>query len=510
MQIEKVIRECGKALLKLFRLQLIHIVILLWICGVDSTFAGSAEDGVPSRHYYDSIFAKATGDTIPVSFPRMISLHTNIIDWVTTTPNVTVEVDLSPFKRTSYSILLTGKFNPNIDVNTTHLRWVYNIIGVKGELRKYWRTGNLEQAAIPTEIEPDTTLWKPFSKLSYFRRRHLSGRYLKKPRYWRAYYIGIYAAYNKFSLCLDGSGKQGDAISFGLSAGYSVPLYKHLDGSGWDLDLGLSVGAMITSYTKYEYYRESGCYVFAGNEPRHVLPYPMIQDIHISLAYRFRTIEKKVLYGATKFMLREERRAAREALRVKLLEQKRERKDSIARYSDINAILDRAGNQLAAYPDSTAYYYLILKGAVDYTEKNIVDLKTDDEWKFKRDVLSRNLQYYMQRANDLAPDHLRTDKEEREKARQKEEKLRQEADAKAAKQAEKAAKETAKAEKQAAKAKKKDQAAEKTEENNQTAEKTEENNNAAPTGEQVVEPVAAEGAEVKAEVESEKKEEVKE
>lgn len=442
------IKKQSSTLLTKHKLHLCHILTFILLCAVESAYAGSIKDIVPNRHYYDSIFAKRTGDTIPVSFPRMISLHTNIIDWVTTTPNVTVEFDLSPFKRTCYSILITGKFNPNIDVNTTHLRWVYNVIGVKGEFRKYWRTGNVEEASIPTVIEPDTTLWKPFSKISYFRRRYLSGRYVKKPRYWRAYYIGLYAAYDKFSICLDGSGKQGDAISFGLSAGYSVPLYKHLDGSGWDLDLGISIGAMITSYTKYEYYRESGCYVFAGDKPRHIVPFPVPHDIHISLAYRFRTIDRKALYGATRFMLNEERRALRENYRVMKIEEERARKDSILRYSDIRTVLTDADAQLAKYPDSTAYYYLILKGAVDYTEKNIEDLKTDDEWQFKRDVLGRNLEYYMNRANELAPEHLRYVRPVREKKLTKEQKAQKK---QAAKEAEKAAKEKAKADKLAAK-----------------------------------------------------------
>lgn len=437
-----------KYLLTLYKKQLFYILLLFWFCVSNTILAGNRKAGVPNRQYYDSIFAKSTGDTIPVSLPRIISLHTNIIDWVITTPNVTVEMDLSRLQRSCYSILITGKYNPKISNNTINSRWVYNVTSIKGEVRKYWRTGNLEEASIPYSIEPDTTLWGPFKKISYFRRRHLSGRYVKNPRYWRAYYLGLYAAYNKFSICLDGSGKQGDAISFGVSAGFSVPLYKHHDGSGWDLDLGFSVGAMITSFDKYEYYRESACYVYTETKPRHLLPYPMFQDIHISLAYRFRTIEKKALYGATRFMLREERRALREEYRRRLIAEKFERKDSVTRYSDIRSTLSKANEQLALYSDSASYYYTILRGAIEYTEKNIEDLRFDDDWKFKRDILSRNLNYYMKVANDFAPDHLRTDREARAKARAKEEKLRQEEERKKAKEAEKAAKKAEKIEKE--------------------------------------------------------------
>lgn len=430
-------------------------VICLSLCLFATSSYATAEEVtiVPTRHELDSLLKVTTGDTIPVAIPRLISIHTNIIDWITTTPNVTVEIDLSRFQRSRFSILLTGKYNPQINYNTIQPRWVYNVSSVKVEFRKYWRTGNIEIASIPdtNKIEPDTTLWKPLAKLSYFQRRYISGRYVKYPRYWRAYYIGLYAAYNTFSICLDGSGKQGSAFSFGLSAGFSVPLYKHHDGSGWDLDLGLSVGAMITSYKKYKYVSEYGIFEYENTKPKHLLPYPMFQDIHISLAYRFRTIEKKVLYGATRFHYKEYRREILERNRLVKIHAKAEREDSIMRYTDIYKTLSKAHEQLALYTDTTSYYYTILNGAIGYTEKNIEDLKTDDKWKFMRDVLTHNLGYYIKLANDLAPEHLRTDIEQREKDRIKAAKLQKQEEKKNTKTAEKAAKEAQKEAKKAEK-----------------------------------------------------------
>lgn len=432
---------------------LLHVIciILCWCVGVFTAMAQKTTK-VPTWHELDSLFDVTTGDTIPVALPRIISIHTNIIDWVTTTPNVTVEIDLSRLQRNRFSFLLTGKYNPQINYNTIQPRWVYNVASVKAEFRKYWRTGNLEQASITNTIELDSTLWKPLAKLSYFRRRYVSGRYVENPRYWRAYYVGLYAAYNKFSICLDGNGKQGTAYSFGVSAGFSVPLYKHQDGSGWDLDLGLSIGAMITSYKNYKYIRESGCYEYTGTKSQHVLPYPMFQDIHISLAYRFRTIEKKVLYGATRFGLQEVRRDSLRNNRGVKINKLIEHKDSVKRYTDISAAIENARKQLASYSDSTSYYYIILNGAIGYTEKNIEDLKTDNQWQFKRDVYRRNLEYYMHIANEMAPEHLRTDREKREKERLKAEKLKIEDEKKKAKEAEKMAKEAEKAAKAAEKA----------------------------------------------------------
>lgn len=414
------------------------------------------------RHEQDSVYKdymRKMGDSIPLPLYKLFSFHTNVVDWVLATPNVTVELDLSPRRHTSYSLLLTGKCNPASKTTNFHPRWVYNVSSLKGEIRKYWRTSNPDVAnyqegevSLPT-LERDTTLWGPFSKLSYLRRKYVSARYAKRPRYWRAYYVGLWAAFTKFSICLDGDGKQGDAYAGGVSAGWAVPLYKHLDGSGWDLDMGISAGLMLPSYQEYKYYRESDCYAFQKwhfRDKKNPKPEPMLQDVHISLVYRLRSIDKKVLYGSKRFELREERRRRREEDRIERAALVAEGKEIKSRYSGINTRLAQSKEQLALYTDTTAYYYEVLKTAVDYVEKddNYVDLLTDPQWEFHTEVWKRYLEYYMNLTNEMVPEELRTDRFEREARHQKEEKKQQKNADKAAKEAEKQAKA---AEKQAAK-----------------------------------------------------------
>lgn len=350
-------------------------------------------------------------DSLRVPFYRLFSFHTNWVDWVLMTPNMSVEIDLSNRQSSRFSLLFTGKWNPTDKINK---RWAYKVSSIKGELRKYWRTGNQEKVSLPV-IERDTTLWSPLSRWSYYRRKHLSGRYLVHPRYWRAYYVGLYGAYNQFTIFLHGDGKKGNSYSCGLSAGWSVPLYKHLDGSGWDLDIGASAGLMMSEYDQYR--RESDKTVFTNRRDRFI--HPMVQDIHFSLVYRLRSIDKKVLYGAERFVMREEKRALRESTRQKEIEARYDRADSVMRYSEIAAVLKKSKEQLALYPDTTSYYYQVLKVAIDYTERNSVDLRYDTEWRFNREVLIHNLEYYMNITNEMAPEDQRTDKPKRKKMRKK-------------------------------------------------------------------------------------------
>lgn len=421
---------------------------------------------------YDSIFVKDTGDSIRAPFFRMLSLHTNAVDWFLATPNATLEIDLSPYHRTRYSVLLTGKVNPATRSHTINPRWVYNVTSIKGEFRRYWRTGSIETAwdlenVRLDSVERDTTLWGPLSRWSYFRRKYLSGHYKKHPRPWRAYYLGFYGAYNKFSLSIEGKGKQGSAMSLGLSAGWSIPLYKHLDGSGWDLDIGASAGVMMPKYDEYEYNRESGCYAFTKKVDGK--PTLMPQELRISLAYRFRSIDSKAMYGSKRFALREEKRKARMEARIDKTAKKLAEADSTLRYTDFNVLMDKSKEQLALYTDTTAYYYEVLRHAIEYVNNNSEELKYDSDWIFKREVLMHYLQYYMTITNEMVPEELRTDREERAVARQKQgrqaEKERQLMEKEAEKRHKKEDKQAKAAEKEARKA----EAAEKKQQGNENA-----------------------------------------
>ena len=279
----------------------IVIILLLW-CPAISLFA------MPSKAYGD-------GDVDTLSFGQCFSFHTNALDWLLTTPNVGVEFDLGRTSRTHYSILLKGRYNWNTH-HTTPPRWIYNIGAVSVEARKYWRTGGkweghrfrpfsryttLDSLKESYSVGRDTTVSWPRWGFAMLRRNVISGRTFSSPRMWRAYYVGVYAGYEKFTCAWDGKGYQGDSYNFGLSGGWSIPLYFFKGGHSIDLDLGLSVGAKMMAYDKFGYEEETGCYVFEGKESRHFLPYPMVQEISVGLVFRLHSIKDKVLGGAERY-----------------------------------------------------------------------------------------------------------------------------------------------------------------------------------------------------------------
>lgn len=284
-------------------------------------------------------------------FIKRISFHTNAVDWVTLVPNIGIEVDLKQSPRTNYSVAIFGKFNGR----STHEKLVYNVNAVRVEGRKYWRTGKFgkdkyygdmvkilsDKSSIYynadslaghsyyndglgakakelgitgiTSLRGDTLDFvddslgikrNNFRKWLYntyykFRRNVTSGRTLDNPRNWRAYYLGLWAGIDNWSISLTGNGKQGMGVGAGVVAGYTLPLLpqKYPREGSLDLDLGLAVGWKAVKYNAYRYEEETQHYVHdvAASHPSwKIVPYPIIQDIHVSLVWRFRGIKSKV------------------------------------------------------------------------------------------------------------------------------------------------------------------------------------------------------------------------
>lgn len=270
----------------------------------------------------------AEGDTIvdkPVSFGKRFSFHTNLVDWGLTIPNIGVEFDFSGKRTGHYSIAAHVKYRPNIlqGVNpikthsTVNPRFVFNVLQVRGEIRKYWRTfvyGNVlrEEYRVLKIVRADSTISvngkdsvtvkykkaKDVKKKSFFLthliRKYLMGAQRKKARDWRAYYLGLYASADKFTYNFDANGRMGSGVSAGLTAGYTFPMYPMRNGASIDLDLGLSVGARMQKYTKFKYDEETHCYVNRGFQDWEVVKRPVLADAHVSLVYRFNSIDNKV------------------------------------------------------------------------------------------------------------------------------------------------------------------------------------------------------------------------
>lgn len=267
------------------------------------------------------------GDTLP--FMKRWSFRTNAVDWMLATPNIGVELDFSGSPENRFSVLLHGKYNWNTH-HSISPRIVYNVAGGTVEARKYWRTGGaIGPEKRYTRENRDTTVSLPRWGFQRFRRNVLSGRTFTDPRTWRAYYVGVYAGYEKYTISLGRNGKQGDSYNFGFTGGWSIPVYPFRDGRSLDLDLGLAVGAKMTAYDEFGYDEEYGCYTYKGTRGRHFVPYPVVQDIHLTFIFRFRSISKKVQGGAERYSEWDTRQSEKRAERTRVRQRNWQLRDSM-------------------------------------------------------------------------------------------------------------------------------------------------------------------------------------
>lgn len=250
-------------------------------------------------------------------FVKRFSFHTNAVDWVTLVPNLGVEFDLNGTPCNNYSISIFGKFNGRsthgklvYNVNAVRVEGrKYWRTGKHGKAKKYYddferlytdtasiyfnadtlvgrsyyvdTLGRAAKAKGVTGIESiratsDMTQAQKdsldfaedslgikeskFRKWYYntyhkFRRNVTSGRTLENARNWRAYYLGVWAGIDNWSISITGKGKQGQGVGAGLVAGYTLPLLPQRfprEGS-LDLDFGLAVGWKAVKYDAYNY-----------------------------------------------------------------------------------------------------------------------------------------------------------------------------------------------------------------------------------------------------------------
>lgn len=216
---------------------------------------------------------RAQQDTI-VDFKDRWSFRTNAVDWLLTVPNVAVEFDLSNSVYNKWTLSLEGKWN----WQTAHNYLPYNVFNlweVRTEARKYWRTeyrGNVGKLTLKERL---------FSKQR------------KRPRYWRAYYLGVYAHAGNYSFKFGNEGVQGDMYGAGVSGGYSIPLYSYRE-NYIDIEFGGSVGVVATKNYRYKLDRENNAYVPSGqSKGMHVVPFPVVTDLRVSFIYRFSSIKDK-------------------------------------------------------------------------------------------------------------------------------------------------------------------------------------------------------------------------
>lgn len=233
--------------------------------------------------------ASSRNDSV-VGFGKRFSFHTNVIDWCIAMPNVGVEWDFSGKRTSRYSIGVHAKYRP-ATWNKVSPRFVFNTLQVRGEFRRYWRTFVYEDY---DNIQRDTTVGVFRRFFSYLRYKRMSGARPRRARNWRAYFVGLYVEADKFTYHLADIGRQGKGAGFGVTAGYTLPLYPMRKGGSIDLDLGLSIGARIQSYDKFSYEEETHCYVYTGAQERSFVKHPVLADAHVALVYRLNSISNKV------------------------------------------------------------------------------------------------------------------------------------------------------------------------------------------------------------------------
>ena len=252
------------------------------------------------------VFAQSDADVDTIAkatFKERISIHTNTLGWALMTPNMGIEYDFVHNKHKKISLLISGKYNWQTEQNYNS-RYVYNIAGVNAQVRWYFRTRKIDDLGVKPEeriynAKPEdfTGPWereKISSTEGFFNRLWASRRLItakQNPRQHRAYYVGPYAAYDKFSIKLTDTGYQGSAIGAGVTLGYTAPLYLYNSGNAIDFEIGASLGAAVVNYDEYGYNNEEMCYTPETQGESKILP--MVSDLRLALVYRFDPIKNQ-------------------------------------------------------------------------------------------------------------------------------------------------------------------------------------------------------------------------
>ena len=307
---------------------------------------------LPSRAAMQTqVNAGQQGDSVvvvPETFRDKIGIRTNVVDWVATIPNISFEYEAlrSRYYKNPYTIGATIRWNWNT-WSKYNPSMVFNLFDVRIEGRKYWNTQKDRERI--TKLEDGRyaiSSWKyagggstyptdtvPYWKYLYRRMGNI-GR--ANPHEERGYYFGFYLGYHNYSYKFGSTGRQGNAISAGITGGYTIPLYsykgKKRDGY-IDLDLGGSLGIFYTNFDEYGYDAESNCYpVTAANKSA---IFPFVTEVRLALVYRFKSVRQKMPLtdmGARKSRIDylEDRKLERFRYRDSIATAKQKIRDSIA------------------------------------------------------------------------------------------------------------------------------------------------------------------------------------
>lgn len=210
-----------------------------------------------------------TEKAAPVPFKDRLAFSTNIVNWAAMLPNLRAEITLTnPGYKPAWTLAVQAQWNGSTAVKPGR-DYQYRFNDFRAEVRRYTRPS--------TVIVGDG-----------------EDRKQRNPKFWRAYYLGVYAEYGKYNVIFT-KGAAGSLVSAGLSGGWQIPLYAGKNGGGVDLDLGLSVGAAALKFDKY--HQENGNLALNRSYTKYkdykILPYPVVSEIRVGFVYRFNSVRNQ-------------------------------------------------------------------------------------------------------------------------------------------------------------------------------------------------------------------------
>lgn len=219
----------------------------------------------------------------PAPFKDRWAFSTNAFNWLLMLPNVRMEFTLTnPAYKPAYTLSLQAQWNGSTSVSRTRM-FQYRLNDYRVEVRRYSRVSTVLPVAKDGEAEN-------------IKKKQ------RTPKFWRAYYVGLYGGYTEYSLIWK-TGFAGSLYSAGVTGGWQIPLYAGKNGSGIDLDLGLSLGAVVLKQDKYRYQygwtERDESYTKYRNYK--LVPYPVLTEVRVGFVYRFNSVrnqfKKKLFKG---------------------------------------------------------------------------------------------------------------------------------------------------------------------------------------------------------------------
>lgn len=238
--------------------KVVYIVICCWIGLLVAPFKANAQT--------DSLIVAAKQRAahnkevkVKAPFKDRLAFKVNTIDWAVLIANVGMEFNLGSSAKNRYTLGANVKYSGGANVSFNP-KYDFKLLDARMELRRYW---------------------KP--------RLSMKANAKRRPKFWRTYYWGIYAGYADYTIHIP-NGFEGKGFSVGGSWGCETALLKFKHGC-LDLDLGLSVGAMMNQYDKTKMVEEER--VLVKSQDWKILPYPVVSEIRVGLVYRFKSIRDK-------------------------------------------------------------------------------------------------------------------------------------------------------------------------------------------------------------------------